>query len=219
MKIFLDTLELDQIKKYSDMGILAGVTTNPTLAKRHGMTDDIDMVNKIRGVMPTGEIHVEAWGETKEEILNNITRLKTDSNDPDLVFKIPFSQEGVHACNISTLNGDKTNMHLIFSHNQAIFCANVNSTYICPLVGRLDDTGHDALLFIEELVKTLKHRYEYNTKVMVSSVRHPMHVVKAIKAGADVITVPLKVLEQMFDHALTSTGIELFKNDLESLGE
>ena len=108
-------------------------------------------------------------------------------------------------------------MHLIFSHNQAILCANVNSTYICPLVGRLDDTGHDAMLFITELVKTFNERYSFDTNIMVSSVRHPMHVVKAAKAGADVITVPLKVLEQMFEHALTATGIELFEKDLQSM--
>ena len=212
MKIFLDTLELDQIKKYSNMGILSGVTTNPTLAKKHGMLDDIDMIEKIREVMPVGEIHVEAWGKTKDEILNNITRLKTHSNDPDLVYKIPFSPAGIEACNMAILNGDKTNMHLIFSHNQAILCANVNSTYICPLVGRLDDVGHDALLFISELTKVI-----INTNIMVSSVRHPMHVVKALKAGADVVTVPLKVLEQMFEHPLTTTGIELFEKDIQSM--
>jgi len=211
MKIFLDTLELDQIKKYSSMGILAGVTTNPTLAKNHGMSDDIDMIKKIREVMPVGEIHVEAWGKSKNEILDNITRIKNSSNDINLVFKIPFSKEGIDACNTAILNGDKTNMHLIFSHNQAILCSNVNSTYICPLVGRLDDAGHDALLFISELAKIM-----VDTNIMVSSVRHPMHVVKAIKAGADVITVPLKVLEQMFEHPLTTTGIELFEKDIQS---
>jgi len=209
MKIFLDTLELSSIQKYSDMGILAGVTTNPTLAKRHGMVDDIDMIKQIRGVMPIGEIHVEAWGTTKEEILSNIERLKSESNDIDLVFKIPFSPAGIEACNVATNSGDKTNMHLL--------CANVNSTYICPLVGRLDDTGHDAMLFIAELVKTFNERYSFDTNIMVSSVRHPMHVVKAAKAGADVITVPLKVLEQMFEHALTTKGIELFEKDLQSM--
>ena len=211
MKIFLDTLELDSIQKYSDMGILTGVTTNPTLAKRHGMSDEIDMIKQIRGVMPVGEIHVEAWGTTKDEILSNIERLKVKSNDIDLVFKIPFSPAGIDACNTATSKGDKTNMHLIFSHNQAILCANVNSTYICPLVGRLDDAGHDALLFISELTNIM-----VDTKIMVSSVRHPMHVVKAIKAGADVITVPLKVLEQMFEHPLTTTGIKLFEKDIQS---
>ena len=212
MKIFLDALELDQIKKYSNMGILSGVTTNPTLAKKHGMLDDIDMIKKIREVMPVGEIHVEAWGKTKDEILNNITRLKTHSNDPDLVYKIPFSPDGIEACNMAILNGDKTNMHLIFSHNQAIICDNVNSTYICPLVGRLDDIGHDALSFISELTKVI-----FFSNIMVSSVRHPMHVIKASKVGANVITVPLKVLEQMFEHPLTTTGIELFEKDIQSM--
>tara|TARA_R100000908_G_scaffold27122_1_gene12408 strand:+ start:41 stop:679 length:639 start_codon:yes stop_codon:yes gene_type:complete len=212
MKIFLDALELDQIKKYSNMGILSGVTTNPTLAKKHGMLDDIDMIEKIREVMPVGEIHVEAWGKTKDEILNNITRLKTHSNDPDLVYKIPFSPNGIEACNTAILNGDKTNMHLIFSHNQAIICDTVNSTYICPLVGRLDDIGHDALSFISELTKVI-----FFSNIMVSSVRHPMHVIKASKVGANVITVPLKVLEQMFEHPLTTTGIELFEKDIQSM--
>ena len=214
MKIFLDTLDLDLIKKYSQMGLLAGVTTNPTFAKRFGMHDDLDMISKIRKALDKGEIHVEAFGETAKEIIKNADYLSTKSKDRNLVFKIPFGEAGVKAARFLIKDKKKTNLHLVYSLNQAFLAASINSTYICPLVGRLDDIGHDALDNIEDI----KEAYELNsekTMVMVSSVRHPQHVLRAYSAGADAVTIPPNVLEKMFFHPLTDKGIYSFKDDIE----
>lgn len=215
MKIFLDSLDVNLIKKYSGVGLLAGITTNPTFSKRFGMLDDIEMVSKIREALGEGEIHVEAFGDTKGEIIKNVDRLLEKTNDSDLVFKIPFSEQGLSACKEFVKSGIKTNMHLIYSINQAILAAAIKSTYICPLVGRLDDTGHDAM----ENVKNIKEAFKVNsesTLIMVSSVRHPQHVLKAYMYGADVVTVPPNVLSQMFYHPLTDKGVHTFKSDIEA---
>lgn len=214
MEIFLDTLDLDVIGKYYDMGLVSGITTNPTLARRFGMSDDIEMVTKLREVMQFGEIHVEAFGDTTEQILSEVERLRR--SDHNLVFKIPFTEAGVeavHSLKHNCLNATKTNMHLVFSHNQALIATKVRSDYICPLVGRLDDEGHEGLLFIDELVRTF-NRDNVKTKIMVSSVRNPMHVIRAFKAGADAITIPADVMNRMFYHKLTDDGFDKFKKDL-----
>ena len=156
MKIFLDTIDLKIIKRFYEMGVLYGVTTNPTLAKRFGMADDIEMVKKIRKVMPFGEIHVEAFGNSSSEILENALRINSLTKDEDLVFKVPFSDEGVKATKCLKQQGFKTNLHLIFSANQSLIAASVGSDYICPLVGRLDDIGHDALQNVELIKKCFK---------------------------------------------------------------
>jgi len=213
MDIFLDTLDLEIIDKYYNMGIISGVTTNPTFARRFGMSD-VEMVTKIRGVMSFGEIHVEAFGDTAEQILSEVERLK--SVDYNLVFKIPFTEEGVRAVyeiKHNCLNTIRTNIHLIFSHNQALIATKAKSDYICPLVGRLDDEGHEGLLFIDELVRTF-NRDNVKTKIMVSSVRNPMHVIRAFKAGVDAVTIPADVINRMFYHKLTDDGFERFKKDL-----
>ena len=215
MKIFLDSLDVNLIKKYGEMGLLSGITTNPTFSKRFGMHDDIEMVSKIREALGEGEIHVEAFGDTKEEIIKNAHRLLEKTNDSNLVFKIPFSESGLGACKELVKSGVRTNMHLIYSINQAILAVAIKSTYICPLVGRLDDTGHDAM----ENVKNIKEAFKANsesTLIMISSVRHPQHVLKAYMYGADVVTVPPNVLSQMFYHPLTDKGVHTFKSDIEA---
>ncbi len=216
MKILLDTIDTKVIKKYYDAGILYGVTTNPTLAKRFGMSDDIEMINTIRSVMKTGEIHVEAFGDTAEEIVKNAQRIRNSTKSGNLVFKVPFSLEGIKAVNQLQKDGFRTNLHLIFSINQSLIASEVGSDYICPLVGRLDDIGHDAA----ENLKKIKQAYKLSnspTKIMVSSVRHPKHVQEAFLLGADVITVPPAVLDKMFNHPLTDIGFNQFKKDIESI--
>jgi len=212
MDIFLDTLDLEVIKRYHGMGLVSGVTTNPTLARRYNMADDVEMVKAVRGAMRFGEIHVEAFGDTVDEIISEVERLR--SSDDDLVFKIPFSESGVMAVKqLKGFGATRTNMHLIFSHNQALIATKVGSDYICPLVGRLDDEGHEGLLFIDELVRTFG-RDQVKTRVMVSSVRNPMHVIRAFKVGADAVTIPASVMERMFTHKLTEDGFAKFKEDL-----
>ncbi len=216
MKILLDTIDTKIIKKYSDSGILYGVTTNPTLAKRFGMADDITMINKIRKAMPEGEIHVEAFGDNAKEIIQNAKRIQSLSNDNDLVFKVPFSLSGVHATKHLRDLGLKTNLHLIFSVNQSLIASEVSSSYICPLVGRLDDIGHDAFDNLSKIISAY-NKNKVTTKVMVSSVRNPQHVQKAFMLGADVVTIPPAVLDKMFNHPLTKTGYEAFHKDIKMM--
>lgn len=216
MKLLLDTIDTKIIEKFYNLGLLFGVTTNPTLAKRFGMADDIDMIKRIRKVMPHGEIHVEAFGKDSSEIIANAERIRLYSGDTNLVFKVPFSAEGVKAVSELQLKEWKTNLHLIFSINQALLSSSVNSDYICPLVGRLDDVGHDAFENLEKIINSFK-KSNSNTKVMVSSVRHPQHVERAFMLGADVVTIPSSVLEKMFNHPLTTTGYEEFKNDIRTM--
>lgn len=216
MKIFLDSLDISLIKEYSRIGLLSGITTNPTFSKGFNMADDIEMVSKVRQALGEGEIHIETFGDTKEEILENANRILDKTNDSNLVFKIPFSEHGISACRQLLMNNIKTNLHLIFSINQAILAASIKSTYICPLVGRLDDSGYDAMRSIKEMVDAFKTNSE-TTLIMVSSVRHPQHVVKAYECGVDAITIPPNVLSLMFRHSLTDVGIHAFRGDIEGL--
>jgi len=216
MKILLDTIDLGKIEEYYKYGVIVGVTTNPTLAKRFGMNDDVDMINKIRKVMPVGEIHVEAFGDAVEEIINNAERISNKTKDKDLVFKVPFNKAGVAAVKKLKEKNFKTNLHLIFSVNQALLASVVNTDYICPLMGRLDDIGHDAFSNLDVIKNSYKNS-SVKTKIMASSIRHPRHVQRAFEVGADVITVPVNVLEKLFYHPLTSIGYEQFKKDIESI--
>lgn len=205
MKIFIDTLDMDMIKKYADIGIISGVTTNPTMQKKFNMMDSKKMVLEIRKYIGNGEIHVEAFGDTADEILTNSdTLLSTGKN---LVFKIPFTEAGLLACKQLRYMGYQTNMHLIFSVNQAILAAVIGTTYICPLVGRLDDVGHNAL-------ENAKEMLGLGPKIMISSVRHPQHVIDAWKIGAHAVTIPPYVLEKMLVHPLTTEAIGIFKEDM-----
>jgi len=216
MKIFLDTLDINLIKQYSGMGLLSGITTNPTFSKRFNMANDVDMIFKVRQALGEGEIHVEAFGDTKNEIIENADRLLKKTSDKNLVFKIPFTDYGVAATMELISNNLKTNLHLIYSLNQAILAATVRSTYICPLVGRLDDIGHDAMENIKNIV-SIYRKNSGTPLVMVSSVRHPQHVLRAYEYEADAITIPPNVLTQMFYHPLTDTGIVAFKDDINTI--
>ncbi len=216
MKIFLDTIDLEMIDDFYQVGMLSGVTTNPTLAKRFNMKNDIDMVHKIRKAMPEGEIHVEAFGNNSDEIEENAKRIYENTNDSNLVYKIPFSKSGLKSVTNLRKLGFRTNLHLVFSLNQALLSSSVNSDYICPLIGRLDDTGHDAILNLKEMVQSLRNN-NLATKVMASSIRNTQHVIQSFKAGVDVVTIPGNILEQMFNHPLTKSGYELFKKDLDQI--
>lgn len=217
MEIFIDSLDFGKIREYANMGVISGVTTNPTLARRHGMSVDIEMIKRTREALGDSkmEIHVEAFGETTQEIIDEVVRILGESKDTALVFKIPFFKAGVQAVHDlkSKFPTVKTNMHLIFSHNQAIIASIVGSDYICPLVGRLDDEGHQGTTYVSEITDTFK-KIGIRTKVMMSSVRHPLHVIEAMKASVDVVAVPDNVLEMMFYHTLTVDGIKRFKSDL-----
>ena len=177
MKIFLDTIDLEEIKKYSEIFDIAGITTNPNLARRFGMSDDIEMVREIGKVIgKQKEIHVEAFGENAKEIIENSKRIRKNCSNFNLVFKIPFSEEGVKASKYLISKKYSTNLHLIFSISQAIISSSINSNYICPLIGRLDDIGHNAIDNLNKIIKSFKLNNS-KTLVMGSSVRNLNHVI------------------------------------------
>ena len=216
MKIFLDTLDIAMISKYAHMGIIHGVTTNPTLARRYGMESDVEMISKVHDALEDGEIHVEAFGSSREEILDNAERIGHACGDVNIVFKIRFSETGIDAAQMLLQKGNKTSLHLVYSVNQALLSAAIGSTYICPLAGRLDDVGHDALSNIHEIITAFKLNNE-TTQIMVSSIRHPQHVIRAYQGGASAVTIPVHVLSQMFHHPLTDHGFNLFRHDVDIL--
>ncbi len=217
MKIFLDTIDLNEIRKYNDILNISGVTTNPNLARRFGMSDDIEMVREIAKVIDkTKEIHVEAFGDNFKEIVKNSERIKKNCSNLNLVFKIPFSEEGVKAAKFLKKKKYSTNLHLIFSVGQAIISSSVDSNYICPLVGRLDDIGHNAVDNLGKIISSYK-LHNSKTLVMASSIRNLNHVIDCYKIGVDAITIPMKVVKEMFNHPLTDTGFTLFKKDLNQM--
>ena len=217
MKIFLDTIDLEEIKKYSEIFDVAGITTNPNLARRFGMSDDIEMVREIGKVIgKQKEIHVEAFGENAKEIIENSKRIRKNCSNFNLVFKIPFSEEGVKASKYLIGKKYSTNLHLIFSISQAIISSSINSNYICPLIGRLDDIGHNAIDNLNKIIKSFKLNNS-KTLVMGSSVRNLNHVIDCYQIGVDAVTIPMKVIKEMFNHPLTDTGIQLFRKDLNQM--
>ena len=219
MKIFLDTIDLNEIKKYNEILNIAGVTTNPNLARRFGMSDDIEMVKKIGDIIGKNkEIHVEAFGENFKEIIQNSQRIKKSCSKYNLVFKIPFSEEGVKAAKYLIKKKFSTNLHLIFSQSQAIISSSINSNYICPLIGRLDDIGHNAIENLSKIISSFKINNS-KTLVMGSSIRNLNHVIDCYKIGVDAITIPMKVIKEMFNHPLTDTGFLSFKKDLSQMKE
>ena len=217
MKIFLDTIDLEEIKKYNDIFNVAGITTNPNLARRFGMSDDIEMVREIGKVIgDEKEIHVEAFGDSAKEIIDNSQRIKKNCSKYNLVFKIPFSEEGVKAAKYLIKKKYSTNLHLIFSISQAIISASINSNYICPLIGRLDDIGHNAIENLNKIISSYKINNS-KTLVMGSSIRNLNHVIDCYKIGVDAVTIPMKVIKEMFNHPLTDSGFLLFKKDLNQM--
>ena len=217
MKILIDTLDVKEIKKYSDMGIISGVTTNPTFSKRFGMKDDIDTIKQVSdAIAGKGDIFIEALGHTEREIEDNAHRISNGSSYKNIIFKIPFTESGVKATSNLSKIGYKTNLHLIYSVTQALIAEQSGATYICPLVGRMDDIGNDGI----ENVTKMKKCYDKNlveTKIMGSSIRNVKHVAELYRVGIDSITIPPKILEQMFYHPLTTSGFETFVEDLKNI--
>ncbi len=212
MKIFIDTANIDEIKKASELGVLSGVTTNPSLIAKEGR-DFVEVVKEITDIVD-GPISAEVVGLTKDEMIAEAKELvKIHEN---IIIKIPMIPEGLKAIAVLSEMGIKTNCTLIFSTNQAILAANAGATYVSPFVGRIDDIGYDGMTLIEELT-TVFNNYYYDTEIIAASIRHPLHVTEAAKLGADIATVPYKVIEQMAAHPLTDIGVEKFLKDWEGL--
>jgi len=208
MKIFLDTANIEEIKKYSF--ILDGVTTNPTLMVQEKTGCDIqDHIARIAKII-NGPISVEAISQTAPELIDEAKELASIS--PNVVVKVPMTEEGLKATKNLSADGIKTNVTLIFSANQAYLAAKAGATYASIFVGRIDDIGHDGLVVVQDTMDIFR-KHNFETQVITASVRHPLHVINAAKTGSHVITIPPKILSLMFKHNLTDIGLKKFLDD------
>jgi transaldolase len=210
MKIFLDTANLQVIKSYNDMGILDGITTNPTLLSKE-KANPADLMREIVKIVK-GPVSLEVIATNKEEMLEEAYRLK--KYGPNVVVKIPMIPEGLKAVKQLHEEGIETNVTLIFSANQAILAAKAGASYVSPFIGRLDDAGTNGMGVIEEIVQIFRN-YGIKSQVLVASIRHPLHIIEAGKIGADVVTLPPDTLSKMFFHPLTDKGLSAFLSDWE----
>jgi transaldolase len=211
MELYLDSANLKEIEEGFKLGFVDGLTTTPTFMQREGITDIDSMIVKLSKMVPV--LQIEALGNTAEEVMKEAKRLlKLGLNPKKTVFKIPVSLEGVRACKMLRNEGLLVNVHLVYTLQQAYMAMHAGATYVCPLVGRLQDQGHDALTLIEQCVDAVDH-YGYQTKIMFSSVRHAEHVRNAINIGVHTITVPLKVLKALTENNLTMLGTDQFIRD------
>ena len=208
MEIYIDTAEIDAIKKYWDMGVIDGVTTNPTLIARSGRVFS-EVVAEIAEIVK-GPISVEAVSNTAEELVEESKKLAEYGEH--IVIKIPMTAAGLKATKELTKLGIKTNVTLIFSPNQALMAAKAGATYVSIFVGRLDDKGHEGMDVVWETSQILQN-YELDSKIITASIRHPRHVVEAAKAGSHVATIPPAILDKMIQHPLTDDGLRRFAED------
>ena len=208
MKFFIDTANTDEIREASRLGVLDGVTTNPTLVAREGK--DFQAVLREIVAIVNGPISAEVTTTNKEEMLaqgRDLARVH-----PNVVVKLPMTRDGIAACRQLHNEGIRINVTLCFSPTQALIAAKAGASYISPFVGRLDDISHEGMDLIRQ-IRTIYDNYGFDTEILVASVRHPRHVVEAALAGADVATMPFAVLNQLFDHPLTDAGQRKFIED------
>ena len=212
MKIFLDTANVSAIKMYNDMGLVDGITTNPSLMAKEGGDPQKVMEEIVRIIK--GDVSLEVLSIETNGMLEEGRRLRKYGNN--VVVKCPLTPEGLKACKILTSEGIPVNVTLCFSVNQAILAAKAGAKYVSPFIGRLDDNGQDGMNLIKEMHQVFQN-YKFTTQILVASVRHPMHVVEAAKIGADVVTLPPDVLGKMLKHPLTDVGLKNFLLDWEKL--
>lgn len=208
MKIFIDTANVEEIRKASKLGILDGVTTNPSLVAKEGRTVK-DVVEEICSIVD-GPISAEVMGLKAEEMVSEGRELsKLHKN---IVIKIPMCAEGLEAVSILSKEGIRTNVTLIFSAQQALLAAKAGASFVSPFVGRLDDIGNGGIQVVADIAEIFNY-YGIETEIIAASIRNPMHVLECAKAGADIATIPYKVIMQMIKHPLTDAGIEKFVAD------
>lgn len=211
MELYLDSANLKEIEEGFRLGFLDGLTTTPTFMQREGITDVDGTIVKLSKMVPI--LQIEALGDKAEDVLKEAERLLSLGLDPQkTVFKVPVSLEAVRACYLLRKKGLLVNVHLVYTLQQAYMAMHAGATYVCPLVGRLQDQGHDALGLVEQCVDAVDH-YGYDTKIMFSSVRNSEHVRNALNIGAHTITVPLKILKSLTENHFTTVGTEQFLRD------
>jgi transaldolase len=214
MKIFIDTANIEQIKEVNSWGILDGVTTNPSLIAKE-KKDFATIVNEMCAVVD-GPISVEVISLKAEGMFAE--GMKLAAVNENIVIKVPMTEEGLKATKLLSNEGVAVNMTLIFSANQALLAAKAGARYVSPFVGRLDDVGQDGMALISDIMDILDN-YDYDTEVIVASVRDPIHVTDAARMGAHIATIPYDVLKKMFKHPLTDIGIERFLKDWEKVSK
>lgn len=215
MRFFIDTANVDEIREANDMGIIAGVTTNPSLIAKEGR-DYMETLKEITEIVD-GPISGEVKASTTDAegmIAEGREIAKLHKN---MVVKIPMTIEGLKAVKVLSAEGIHTNVTLVFSASQALLAARAGATYVSPFLGRLDDISTDGIALIQDIEDIFQMYPDIETEVICASVRHPMHVVECAKTGADIATVPFKVLMQMVKHPLTDIGIERFRKDYEAV--
>ncbi|MGZ4817793.1 MAG: fructose-6-phosphate aldolase [Terriglobales bacterium] len=212
MKFFIDTANLKEIREANEMGILDGVTTNPSLIAKEGKPFK-DTILEICGIV-NGPVSVEVVAIEAKGMLREAQDFA--GWHKNVVVKLPTTREGLKACKTLSEKGIRTNLTLCFSPNQALMVAKAGATYVSPFVGRLDDISHVGMDLVRQIIQ-IYNNYGYKTQVLAASLRHPLHVVEAAMAGAHVATIPFKVLDQMIKHPLTDKGLDAFLKDWEKV--
>ena len=212
MKFFIDTANLDQIKEAHDLGVLDGVTTNPSLMAKEGVTGEENIRKRYLDIceVSTGDVSAEVIATDFEGIISEGKKLA--AIHPNIVVKVPMIKEGIKALKYFSDNGIRTNCTLVFSAGQAILAAKAGATYVSPFIGRLDDISYDGLQLIDQIV----HIYSmqaYETQVLAASIRHSIHLIKCAEMGADVVTCPYSVIMDLLKHPLTDSGLAKFLDD------
>lgn len=212
MKFFIDTANLDQIKEAQELGVLDGVTTNPSLMAKEGITGKENILKHYTAIcdIVDGDVSAEVIATDFDGMIKEGEELAALHNQ--IVVKLPMTKDGIKACKYFSDKGIKTNVTLVFSAGQAILAAKAGATYVSPFIGRLDDISTDGLNLIEE-IRYIYDNYAYNTEILAASVRHTMHIVNCAKIGADVMTGPLSAITGLLKHPLTDSGLAQFIAD------
>ena len=216
MKFFIDTANLEQIKEAQDLGILDGVTTNPSLMAKEGISGKEAILNHYKTIceIADGDISAEVLSTTYEEMIKEGEELA--ALHPNIVVKIPMIKDGVKALKYFSNKGIKTNCTLIFSAGQALLAAKAGATYVSPFLGRLDDISVDGMNLIEE-IRIIFDNYMFDTEILAASIRSPMHIINCAKVGADVVTSPLASILNLLKHPLTDSGLAQFVADAKKM--
>ncbi len=214
MKFFIDTANLDEIKEANELGMIDGVTTNPSLVAKEGNVDFKEHIAKICSIV-NGDVSAEVTALDTEGMLREGRELAKIA--PNVVIKCPLTLDGLKATRAFRAEGTKVNVTLCFSAAQALLAAKAGATYISPFIGRLDDISQDGMQLIRDIVQ-IYDNYGFATEVLAASIRHPMHIVDCALAGADVATIPFKVITQLVKHPLTDKGLEGFLSDWKKSG-
>ena len=215
MKFFIDTADLNEIKEANDLGVLDGVTTNPSLCAKVGVEDFEAHIKKICTIVE-GDVSAEVISTDYDEIVKEGRKIAAIADN--VVVKVPLIKDGIKAIKIFSEEGIKTNCTLCFSATQALIAAKAGATYISPFIGRLDDISSEGMALIAD-IRLVYDNYGYETEILAASIRHPMHLLESARLGADVATMPLNVIEQLLKHPLTDIGLEKFLADWDKLQE